>query len=144
MKDTTTATEALIHTIKVMSLFAVYTTIDQGDVANTLAEAAINQGLAACVQLSDVNSIYRWQGVVEHATEIRIMFKTNQAQLEPLRQLILSLHPYDLPAIHAVQLDHLHAPYAAWILQNSNGGNTEQAATGAGADAMLPPDASLG
>ena len=33
-----------------------------------------------------------------------------------------TLHPYELPAIHAVALDRVYAPYAAWIVERSSDG----------------------
>jgi periplasmic divalent cation tolerance protein len=34
---------------------------------------------------------------------------------------IKELHSYELPAIHAVRIDHVSAPYLEWIAANSSG-----------------------
>jgi periplasmic divalent cation tolerance protein len=49
--------------------------------AETLARAALDQGLAACVDLRPVTSLYRWQGAIETAEEVQILFKTDAAHL---------------------------------------------------------------
>ena len=44
-----------------------------------LSYAAGPEGLAACVQTEAIHSTYRWQGAIECAAELRLMFKTDRA-----------------------------------------------------------------
>lgn len=69
------------------------------DSACAIAKAALEARLIACANLSQVESLYRWQGKVETDRETVSVMKTRPEQLEPLCALIKKLHPYDLPAI---------------------------------------------
>ena len=50
--------------------------------------------------------------------ECRIIIKTTRERYAQVEQAILELHSYDLPAIHAVAFDAIHAPYGEWIAQS--------------------------
>jgi periplasmic divalent cation tolerance protein len=96
-------------------LLAVFTTVAREDQAQQLARAAVEQGLAACVQAEPVQSTYRWKGTVTQEPEIRLMFKTTQTQYGALERLLLSLHPYELPAVFALPLAQASVAYGRWV-----------------------------
>jgi periplasmic divalent cation tolerance protein len=102
-----------------MLLQAVCTTVGQADDAHRMATAAVERGLAACVHIDAVQSVYRWQGAVQHDTEQRLMFKTTAAAAPALRALILEMHPYDLPALYALEVTDASPAYAEWVSQQT-------------------------
>ncbi len=98
-----------------MELLAVYTTVPDAASAGELAQAAIAQGLAACVQQDSVHSTYQWQGQLQSEPEVRLLFKTTPAAWPALQALIARLHPYEVPAIYALPVPHASASYARWV-----------------------------
>ena len=98
-----------------MKLLAACTTVATIDDARRLAEAAVARSLAACVHLERIDSVYRWQGVVHSEAEVRLVFKTTEAAYPALERLLRSSHPYELPAIYAVPVEHADPAYAAWV-----------------------------
>ncbi|MCD2322732.1 divalent-cation tolerance protein CutA [Sphingomonas sp. IC-56] len=67
-----------------------------------VVEAAITERLAACANiLAPCVSVYRWQGEVERAEEVPVLFKTTPELVGQLRARIAELHSYDLPVIEA-------------------------------------------
>lgn len=102
-----------------MTLLAVYTTLATRDDAQRIATAMVERRLAACAQIEAIESVYRWQGAVQREPEFRLMLKTTEARYPALEAAILALHPYDLPAIHAVAVVRAHAHYAAWVVDGS-------------------------
>jgi periplasmic divalent cation tolerance protein len=98
-----------------MTLLAVTTTVSDLEDARSLAKLAINAKLAACVQLEQIESFYPWQGTVQNEPEIRVLFKTTPDRYEALRDALLEHHPYDLPAIHAVQALDASQAYVEWV-----------------------------
>lgn len=100
-----------------MTPIAVVTTVASRAEAVTLARALVQRRLAACAQISEIESIYRWQGAVQQAPECRIVLKTTRERYAELQRALCELHPYELPAIHALAFDAVHAPYAEWIAQ---------------------------
>ena len=97
------------------ALCAVFTTVGSADDAHRLAAAAVEQRLAACVQTTAIESVYRWQGTVQREPELRLMFKTTEAAAPALRALILRLHPYELPALYTLDVDNASEAYRAWV-----------------------------
>lgn len=99
----------------------VVTTVGTREDALRLARAAVEQRLAACAQIEPIDSVYRWQGAVHEDVELRLLFKTAPARVDALLELLRSLHPYELPALHALAVDKADDAYAAWVAQSCEG-----------------------
>ena len=108
-----------------MQLIAVYTTVATREDAQRLARAVVERGLAACAQIGAIESFYTWKGAVQHEPEWRIVFKTRADRYDGIEQALRELHPYELPAIHAVAVERAFDAYAAWVIEGSSGGNRE-------------------
>ena len=101
-----------------MDVVLLYTTWPDAETASSCARAAVEARLAACVHVAaPMTSTYRWRGVVETADEVPALFKTTARRAAELRTLILTRHPYELPAITALPVDAeaSHAPFLAWV-----------------------------
>lgn len=96
-------------------ILAVYTTVGSADEAQTLARALVERKLAACAQISAIESIYTWDGAVQQAPEWRVLFKTTAEFYQQVESAILANHSYDLPAIYAVAFDRCSEPFADWV-----------------------------
>lgn len=99
-------------------MLLVFTTTATEADAQKLANLAIAQRLAACVQLNPIQSVYEWQGKMEQAQEWRVLFKTSAAHYQRLQTLLQQHHPYDTPAIYAIPASHVAAPFADWVQQS--------------------------
>ena len=97
----------------------VVTTVGKRDEARTLARTLVERGLAACAQISEIESYYAWEGAVQHDPEFRVVFKVAPDVYDAVEQAIRELHSYELPAIHAIPVVHAYAPYRAWVEANS-------------------------
>ena len=79
-------------------MFVAWTTVANRTDGDRLAAAAVERGLAVCVQIEGpVTSHYRWQGKVERNEEFRLTFKCLPARLAELETFVLGAHPYDTP-----------------------------------------------
>ena len=94
---------------------AVFTTIDTAEGARTLARAAVEARLAACVHIEEIRAVFRWDGAVQEEPEYRLLFKTTEAAYDRLAALILAEHPYDEPALWAVEMATGSESFLAWI-----------------------------
>ncbi len=97
-------------------LSAVTTTVSSVADARRLAQAVLADRLAACAQVEQVVSHYRWDGALQEETEHRLLFKTLPEAVPALLGLLRSLHPYDLPQL-VVQPLRASAEYADWVRQ---------------------------
>ena len=94
----------------------VLTNVPDLECAQLIARTLVEARLAACVNLLPaVQSIYRWQGQIEEATEITLLIKTTSRQVDSLQKAIVKLHPYDVPEIIATPIVAGYAPYLQWI-----------------------------
>ena len=100
-----------------MTPIAVVTTVATQAEAQAMAQALVQRHLAACVQISQIDSVYLWQGRLHQEPECRLVVKTTRERYPRVEQAIRELHSYELPAIHARAFDAIYAPYAEWIVQ---------------------------
>ena len=94
---------------------AILTTCADRDSARALAKALVEQRLAACVQMLPIDSIYKWEGSIEEATEILLICKIKQADYEEIEKTIIALHAYATPEIVMLPNEQGFAGYLAWI-----------------------------
>lgn len=97
----------------------VVTTVGSREDAQLLARALVELRLAACAQIGEIRSVYRWQGAVHEEPEFRVLFKTRADRYAQVEAAIRERHPYELPAIHAIATRHAEAAYAAWVADNA-------------------------
>ena len=105
-----------------MKTIAVFTTIDDAAAARAIATALVERKLAACVQISEIQSVYTWQGATQNDKELRLVAKTVADRYTQVEATIRELHTYDLPAICAFGMHEVFPPYAEWVAENSTGG----------------------
>lgn len=97
-------------------LMIAWSTCETEADATRLANGAVEQGLAACTQISGpVNSIYRWKGELESCKEYRLMFKLPGDRLDALHQWLMQNHPYETPQFYAVKADFVDPAYLDWV-----------------------------
>src|SRR5207247_4326725 len=70
------------------------------DTSRALAKAALEARLVACANgIPKIESHYWWQGKIESADEVLIIFKTTKGKLKALDKLIVANDPYDTPEL---------------------------------------------
>ena len=104
----------------------VFSTCPDATTASEIATALVEQNVAACVNIvSGVHSIYRWEGKLETSEECLLLIKTRGDGYSALEEMILALHPYEVPEIIALPLAAGLAAYLGWIdaaLETKNSG----------------------
>ena len=75
--------------------------------------------MAACATLiPGVQSIYRWKGEVESASETLLLLKTGSEQLAALEARLHELHSYQTPEFLVLQVDAASQPYLDWLQES--------------------------
>ena len=95
----------------------VLCTCPNEDDAVRLAEALVNEHLAACVNIlpAGMLSIYRWQGRIETAREHLLLIKSAEESFPALKSCIEKLHSYETPEIVALPICAGSEKYLAWL-----------------------------
>jgi periplasmic divalent cation tolerance protein len=97
----------------------VLTTTANPDEAARLARALVEERLAVCASMiPGVQSIYRWQGAVESATETLLLIKTGPDQLAALESRLHELHSYQTPEFLVLGVEAASHPYLDWLQSN--------------------------
>jgi len=106
------------------------TTVGTREQARELARQVVEQRLAACVQITEIESVYRWQAAVHQEPEFRLTCKTTATSLDALRAALLAQHPYQQPVLESIAIDHADPATLAWLAEAAGGssdGPTQQA-----------------
>ena len=94
----------------------VLTTIPSDADAATFGHTLVQARLAACVNLlTEMESIYRWEGQVERARERQLIIKTARDRVVALWERVRELHPYDVPEFIVLPIVDGNAAYLRWI-----------------------------
>lgn len=93
----------------------VYVTAPDGKEARKIARAILKQRLAACANMFPSDSMYWWEGRIEGAKEIVVIFKTQEARVRRLIEAVRRLHPYEVPCIVSYPMGLALDAYVTWI-----------------------------
>jgi periplasmic divalent cation tolerance protein len=93
----------------------ITTSLATRDDAHRLASTLIGEKLAACVQVTPIESYYRWDGQVEQAAELLLTIKTTAARASTVEARIAALHSYSLPELLVTPVVGGSAAYLDWI-----------------------------
>ena len=99
-----------------MSTLLVLTNLPDRAAAERLADALIEQRVAACVNiLAPCRSVYRWKDAVQHDEEHPVLMKTTSERYAALEAAIRAAHPYELPEIIALPVERGLPAYLEWV-----------------------------
>jgi periplasmic divalent cation tolerance protein len=94
----------------------IFITAPEGVEAARIAEAIVEERLAACVNiLRGVESIYRWEGKVTRDREALMIIKSTAERYEELERRVKELHSYTTPEVVAFAIERGSEQYLGWI-----------------------------
>jgi len=93
--------------------------------ASALAQQLVHDGLAACVTiLPAVQSVYAWQGEVQHDREQQLIVKTTEDRVEAVWATLKARHPYEVPEFLVIPIADGNDDYLEWIRACTRGPET--------------------
>lgn len=99
-----------------MNTLVVLTNLPDQAAAQAMATMLVENRLAACVNiLQSCQSVYRWKGAIETATETPLLIKTTEARYLALEAAIRKQHPYETPEIIAIPVTLGFPDYLDWV-----------------------------
>jgi len=91
------------------------------EIAKNFSKMLIEQKLVACVNLiTNILSIYRWQGTIVEEKEVIFWAKTQETKIEPIYELLRINHPYELPAFVIYPIKSGSEPYLSWLMAETS------------------------
>ena len=83
--------------------------------AELIATRLVEERLAACVQMFPIESVYRWEGTVQHANEWMLFCKIKSNDYANVEAAIRAAHTYSNPEIVEVGIENGAQAYLDWI-----------------------------
>jgi len=98
----------------------VLTTLPADADVSTFAHTLVQGRLAACVNLLPaMESVYRWEGKIEQASERQLVIKTSRGRLPALWDRVRELHPYEVPEFIVLPIAGGSDAYLRWVGESS-------------------------
>ena len=97
-----------------MNITLFYTPFPSKEVAAEVIKTLLAEKLIACGNVVTSDSTYMWLGQLTVENEYIAIMKTLPDKIESLTQRIVSLHPYEVPAILHWQVE-VNESYYNWI-----------------------------
>ncbi len=97
----------------------IQTTCSSRDEAKNIAKILIQEKLAACVQMYEIESFYNWDDKFCNDFETLLNIKTIKENFEKIKSKILELHSYDLPEIIQLDITNASEEYLKFIKGNT-------------------------
>ena len=98
----------------------VFVTASNKKEAEHIAREVIKTKLAACVNIiTNVQSLFWWQGKIDSAKEALLVIKTRKALFHKLIKKVKSLHSYEVPEIIALPIIAGNTKYLEWINEST-------------------------
>ena len=98
-----------------MTYIIIKTTFATKKEAEDAARRIIEKKLAACIQLSEVESYYRWNNKTEKSHEYKLEIKTLDKNYKKIEDLITKHHKYKIPEIVSLKLHKGSKEYLDWM-----------------------------
>ncbi len=108
----------------------VYTTWPSIVEASNAGRAIVERRLAACVNiLPGMISHYWWEGKLDRAEEVVMIFKTRASLAGAVSDAVKAAHPYTTPAILVLPLESVERNYLGWLMAETQPGRADRPET---------------
>ena len=88
-------------------------------ITKKIANQLVKQKLAACVNITKIDSVYSWKGKIQNDSEYLAYFKTTKKNEKTLKNEIKKLHPYNVPEIAVINVNSMNKPYLDWLIDST-------------------------
>lgn len=118
-----------------MSIVLAYIPCPSHEVARAIGQAMVKEKLAACANImSPVQSLYMWEGTLQESQETVCLLKTQEKLFTQLSQRVEALHPYEVPCILSLPVNHGNPSFLQWLIHETSEAS-ETAETGEASEA---------
>ncbi len=94
----------------------IYATFPSTEDAEIIGSKLIEERLAACINIiPQIVSIYEWDGQRQRDTECGMLIKSRKGLKSDIIARVHQLHPYDTPALLALDIDGGSENFIAWL-----------------------------
>ncbi len=102
-----------------MKLCIIQTTCKDKKEAKKIVDILLKERLAACIQISSINSFYIWNGEFCKEKEKLLSIKTKIKHFKKVQRKIKENHSYDVPEIICLKIKKRSKDYKNFIGDNT-------------------------
>src|SRR5437879_4503768 len=101
------------------SILLALSTFPDRETAQRISTQLVTEKFAACANiLPEAESIYRWKGKLETATEMLVLFKVSEDRQSTFQEKLSALHPYEVPEIVFLPVAGGLPEYLRWVVDS--------------------------
>lgn len=97
----------------------IQTTTNDREIAAKLVKLLLDLRKAACVQVSEIESHYHWDGKLTSHKEFIIIVKSVRSLSPDIFNIIKQNHNYTIPEIIQTNMDECTTEYLAWMIKET-------------------------
>ncbi|MBR9704405.1 divalent-cation tolerance protein CutA [Candidatus Pacearchaeota archaeon] len=101
-----------------MGFILIYVTHENEDSARKIVDHLVSKKFIAGGNIFPISSIYWWKGKIEDISEYVSILKTKSENWEKVKNEVIKIHPYEVPAIIKFCVS-ANSEYEAWINDES-------------------------
>ena len=101
------------------SMIMIISTYPDKKTASDVAQHMVREGIAACVNITEITSVYTWNGEIENTPECIAIFKATEKNRDVLKNKISQTHPYQVPEIAEIDITSINQPYLNWLTEST-------------------------
>jgi periplasmic divalent cation tolerance protein len=98
----------------------ILSTFPSEESAADVANKVVSLKLCACVNFTEIRSIYSWRGKIRDQHEFIALFKTTAKSAKKLKAEIAKLHPYEVPEIVELKMSDVSKSYLSWLAESTD------------------------
>ena len=97
-------------------MILIYVTYPSQEDARSISKKLLENKLVACANIFPAHeSLYWWEGEIENAQEIAVIYKSRDELFDQIKAQIETLHSYDVPCIVALPIENGTPAFLKWI-----------------------------
>jgi len=96
----------------------LYTTFSNRDSAKSVVARLIDEKLIACANISNIESIFKWEDKICYVDEVSVILKTTSELLSEVISRLEDLHQYKTSCIAIIGIDSVNQVFGQWVQEN--------------------------
>ena len=96
----------------------IVSTFPNKTITKKIANQLVKQKLAACVNITKIDSVYSWKGKIQNDSEYLAIFKTTKKNQKTLKNEIKNYIRMIVPEIAEINLNSINKPYLDWLIDS--------------------------
>ncbi len=96
-------------------MIVVYLTCADENEADKISDLLLKKKLVACAKKIPIKSSFWWEGKIDKADEVLVMFETLDEKFDEIEKEVINLHSYETPMLFSIQVSNTTSAVKEWL-----------------------------